>query len=362
MDTKEFNKRTKKLCLSRRNLFKGTPFDQLYNRYLDHRSLLPTLLETSDSSASDVLVNYGGDFLRDPQTFTCRFCKVCVSARTAIHETPSGFLTPKPKAPQVSPAEFFNLSTASSQRSGKKSRKKKVKELMKEVYVQQASATKRRQSYRRMSMDKRALRKRMKRILARIPVSIRLSKSQLLTQKLLAHEFYRTCRGISVYISFSNEPSTDLLIQHALETGKVVVVPQILRQTVESTFFKLTSLLGCMRMRRLHSSEEITTWPLNQFGIREMPQPSSDEDRDDALTNLVDLIVVPGLAFTKSGDRLGRGGGFYDRYLAGLRRFYQTSHPELPPPRTIALAFSEQIVDAINTEEHDAKIDAAISV
>ncbi|VDL18455.1 unnamed protein product [Hymenolepis diminuta] len=212
------------------------------------------------------------------------------------------------------------------------------------------------------NQEKQTLRKRMREVLASIPGDVRLHKSQLLFQQVLAHEFYRKCRGISVYVSFGAEPYTKTLIQHALEIGKVVVVPQILNQpATESNFIELNSLLGLMRMRRIQCVKEIQIWPLNKFGIREMPQPPLDSmDQDDALTNLVDLIVVPGLAFTDSGDRLGRGRGFYDRYLAGLRRFYQKSLPHLQPPRTMALAYSEQILNTICTEEHDAKIDAVI--
>ncbi|VDN97528.1 unnamed protein product [Rodentolepis nana] len=177
----------------------------------------------------------------------------------------------------------------------------------------------------------------------------------------MAHDYYIRCRGISVYISFGTEPYTGTLIQHALETGKVVVVPQILDQAATETNFEMKSLLGLMRMRQIQDIMEINTWPLNKFGIREMPQPPlGSVDQDDALENLVDLIVVPGLAFTDCGDRLGRGKGFYDQYLSGLRRFYQESLPQLEPPRTMALVYSEQILNTICTEENDVKIDAII--
>jgi 5-formyltetrahydrofolate cyclo-ligase len=62
-----------------------------------------------------------------------------------------------------------------------------------------------------------------------------------------------------------------------------------------------------------------------------------------------DLLVVPGLAFTKSGKRLGRGKGHYDRYIS--------QHPV----RTISLAFSWTLLDELPTEPHDIKIDRVIS-
>jgi 5,10-methenyltetrahydrofolate synthetase len=63
-----------------------------------------------------------------------------------------------------------------------------------------------------------------------------------------------------------------------------------------------------------------------------------------------DLILVPGLAFTSSGHRLGRGGGFYDRWLA--------AHPET---KTLGICFSCQMVDSLPIESHDIRVDAVFT-
>jgi 5-formyltetrahydrofolate cyclo-ligase len=62
-------------------------------------------------------------------------------------------------------------------------------------------------------------------------------------------------------------------------------------------------------------------------------------------------IIVPGLAFTKRGQRLGRGGGYYDRYLASL------------PATTmkIGVCFALQIVETLPIEHHDQKMDVVIT-
>lgn len=60
----------------------------------------------------------------------------------------------------------------------------------------------------------------------------------------------------------------------------------------------------------------------------------------------VDVVVVPGLAFTRRGDRLGQGGGWYDRFLAGLR----------PDAVTIGVGFREQLVDHLPVEPHDVRL------
>ena len=64
-----------------------------------------------------------------------------------------------------------------------------------------------------------------------------------------------------------------------------------------------------------------------------------------------DLVLVPGLAFSRAGHRLGRGGGFYDRFLTGRAR---NAHK-------LGICFASQLVDCIPTEEHDVVLDAVIS-
>lgn len=78
------------------------------------------------------------------------------------------------------------------------------------------------------------------------------------------------------------------------------------------------------------------------FGLLE-----PDPDRTtlvDAAT--IDLVIVPGLAFTRDGDRLGRGGGYYDRFLAGLPSSVVT----------VALAFACQMRDHLPMEAHDQRV------
>jgi len=64
-----------------------------------------------------------------------------------------------------------------------------------------------------------------------------------------------------------------------------------------------------------------------------------------------DVVIVPGLAFTAQGDRLGQGGGWYDRFLADVR----------PGCRTIGVGFVEQIVDALPVEVHDIRLDHVVT-
>ncbi|XP_077173807.1 5-formyltetrahydrofolate cyclo-ligase isoform X2 [Paroedura picta] len=65
----------------------------------------------------------------------------------------------------------------------------------------------------------------------------------------------------------------------------------------------------------------------------------------------LDLILMPGLGFDKTGNRLGRGKGYYDTYLK------RCTHHHKGKPYTIALAFKEQICDVVPASENDMKVD-----
>ncbi len=71
---------------------------------------------------------------------------------------------------------------------------------------------------------------------------------------------------------------------------------------------------------------------------------------DDVDPSWPDVVVVPGVAFTAAGDRLGQGGGWYDRFLPGVR----------PDCTTVGVAFAEQIVASLPVEPHDVRIDQVV--
>ena len=73
------------------------------------------------------------------------------------------------------------------------------------------------------------------------------------------------------------------------------------------------------------------------------------EEEPDAAT--IDLVVVPGVAFTAGGHRLGQGGGWYDRFLIGLR----------PGVARIGVCFAECLVDELPTEAHDVVMDLVLT-
>ena len=114
-----------------------------------------------------------------------------------------------------------------------------------------------------------------------------------LTERFLQHPFYQEAKVIATYLSFPHEFQTQELIKRMLKDGKKVLIPK--------TYPK-----GRMDFVVYHPQQLVKT----SFGLLE-PQG----DLEVVEPSQIDLIHVPGLAFTTEGYRIGYGGGYYDRYL-----------------------------------------------
>ena len=107
-----------------------------------------------------------------------------------------------------------------------------------------------------------------------------------------------------------------------------------------------------MEMVLLKDLQDYETLPMTKWNIK---QPGDQEIRAEALDNDgLDIMLIPGMAFTVNGERLGRGKGYYDTYLLKAKNNMKQS------PKTIALAFKEQVIDDVPTDDHDFLIDKVI--
>ena len=144
---------------------------------------------------------------------------------------------------------------------------------------------------------------------------------QALTDQFLKHPFYQEAKVIATYLSFPHEFQTQGLIEQALKDGKKVLIPK--------TYPK-----GHMDFVVYDPQQLVKT----SFGLLE---PQGDLEVVDA--SQIDLIHVPGLAFTTEGYRIGYGGGYYDRYLEHF-----SGH-------TLSTVYPCQIQDFIS-ENHDIPV------
>lgn len=140
---------------------------------------------------------------------------------------------------------------------------------------------------------KSELRKQVLQEMKTLPREQKQFIDQTLTERLLQHPFYQEAKVIATYLSFSHEFQTQELIEQALKDGKKVLIPK-------------TYLKGRMDFVVYNPQQLVKT----SFGLLE---PQGNLEVVDA--SQIDLIHVPGLAFTTEGYRIGYGGGYYDRYL-----------------------------------------------
>ena len=140
---------------------------------------------------------------------------------------------------------------------------------------------------------KAELRKQVLQEMKAIPREQKQAMNQALTDQFLKHPFYQEANTIATYLSFPHEFQTQELIEQAMKDGKKVLIPK--------TYPK-----GRMDFVVYDPQQLVKT----SFGLLE---PQGNLEVVNA--SQIDLIHVPGLAFTMEGYRIGYGGGYYDRYL-----------------------------------------------
>lgn len=178
-------------------------------------------------------------------------------------------------------------------------------------------------------MTKQAIRRSMLEKLRQQPEEARFKKSRLIAQKVRRLSPYRKAKVLLCYVAMDGEVETRPILAQAIADGKRVAVP--------------VTLGGC----RLLAAVEVKD-PEKELvfkGLFGIPEPAPLARRRVAPKEL-DLILVPGVAFSRQGKRLGRGAGYFDRFLG-----------KVPPsvPR-VGLAFRFQIMREIPLESHDQPV------
>jgi 5-formyltetrahydrofolate cyclo-ligase len=157
--------------------------------------------------------------------------------------------------------------------------------------------------------------------------ALRRRHSQIITDKLLALQPFRSAEVVCAYASFSSEFVTSAFLSAVKDSGKRLLLPRINRAT------------RTLELRE--ASDPASDLVPGVWGIREPSELCPIVPASEA-----DFLLVPGVAFAANGARLGYGGGFYDRLLAAI---------SLDIPR-IAAAFALQIVDSIPTGSRDQPV------
>jgi 5-formyltetrahydrofolate cyclo-ligase len=178
--------------------------------------------------------------------------------------------------------------------------------------------------------EKKQLRRSMKRNLENLSFPLYEDFSYRIAGQLFKEKDWLEAKSIGITISRPPEVDTLQIIRKAWEQGKAVAIPKCNPQTKELVFRNFTRF----------SHLEMVYSGLYEPVVSMTKEVPSEE---------LDLLIVPGLAYTKSGFRLGFGGGYYDRYLAGNKT------------QTMSLAFSQQLVAQLPVESHDFPVSKIIT-
>ncbi|KEK26197.1 5-formyltetrahydrofolate cyclo-ligase [Bacillus gaemokensis] len=154
--------------------------------------------------------------------------------------------------------------------------------------------------------------------------------SEQIVFSLYEQEEWKESETIGITLSMEHEVNTYTIIEQAWREGKRVVVPKCNRDTRTMTF------------RQIINFDQLETVYMNL--LEPIPTLTAEVDAEE-----IDLLFVPGVAYTRNGERIGYGGGYYDRYLAQYKG------------KTLSLAFAFQIVNDIPTEPFDQNVHKIIT-
>ncbi len=153
------------------------------------------------------------------------------------------------------------------------------------------------------------------------------ARSTRLCEVLEGWEVWRHAACAAGYASLPDEASVDGALRAALARGQRVLLPRVVGD----------GLMEFVEVRDLDADTAS-----GAYGIREPLGPASDM--------VPDVILVPGVAFTRDGARLGMGGGFYDRWAEAN-----------PGVRRVGVCFAAQLVDEVPCEPHDLGVSAVVT-
>jgi 5-formyltetrahydrofolate cyclo-ligase len=180
-------------------------------------------------------------------------------------------------------------------------------------------------------MDKAQLRRKLQNCLLSITSQQRSEKSRKACQKLVSIPQFQSASTVMMFLSLPHEVDTSEAILNAWQLGKAVAVPKVSWQQRHMIAVQINSLETGISTEASGLQNPVAGAPV-----------AFEE---------IDLVVTPGLGFDKKGNRLGRGGSYYDRFFANT---------ELKASRC-GFGFAEQLVETVPVAEHDEPVDIVVT-
>lgn len=173
--------------------------------------------------------------------------------------------------------------------------------------------------------DKNKLRNTIRSVIRSKSKDNLIVQSRAIISRLQSHPLFLSAKTILLFHSLPDEVDTHELIKN-IQNDKIILLP---------------SVVGDELVLHRYQSSDLTH--VGDFGIIESDGITFEAYQD------IDLAIIPGVAFDSKGHRLGRGRGYYDRFLPNLKCY------------TIGVCFSFQLVDAVPTEDFDKSVDEVLT-
>jgi 5-formyltetrahydrofolate cyclo-ligase len=225
-----------------------------------------------------------------------------------------------------------------------------------------------------MRSKKQELRKEVRARLNALTVDEIQTQSAQVWQRLVLLPEYQAATSVGIFLSMpQGEICTDPALRACVQDNKSIYVPQVGQnfeiadmELVQVIYDKPTMTTTSTTISgnnkdddELEKSSSLQlfhhTWPRNKWGI---PEPPADllPLLQAAKPGDLDLLIVPGLAFDRNGNRLGQGKGYYDRFIERMKKTASSSSLFKPLP-LVAVALDCQLVDSVPVQDYDQTMD-----
>jgi len=198
-----------------------------------------------------------------------------------------------------------------------------------------------------MQREKTALRREMKSRLTLLPAELFRDAGFRAAAQIISSSMWSQFKTILLFMSMKTEISTLPLLEESFKDNKKVFIPRVEKSRNRISFYRLEpKKIG---VSKANPNEQWIINSLNQgycsLGYQGILEPLPIDPLKEA--DFPALIFTPGLAFDKSGNRLGYGGGFYDNFFAELKKLEFL---------TVGLCMEAQILPSVPVEKWDHKV------
>ncbi len=180
---------------------------------------------------------------------------------------------------------------------------------------------------------KKSLRAKILKVLGSQSPAERKKRSLRIQKKLFSLAAFREAECVCFYVSLPSEVDTTVMIDKALQIGKRVIVPRTNLENKELSLYEIKNRAEDLK-KGAHGVMEPRALKTQLVDLKE-----------------VECLIVPGVVFDKKNNRVGRGKGYYDRFLKQFG----------PEVSKLGLAFSFQVVPRVPVEAHDEPVDKVLT-